>query len=254
MDSILSPSSADNAARNYNIIGVCFFKENVHINYCFNSLEDFHNHLNSNVLAYNLTSTDIIELVERYYVIFSTMRKWMALNVNVFENCTTEVEQDHLLSIIFPTKSSQQIKDDWMYLIANLIFYSQISNDDNYYRGEGYKIDRESSFTMHHLVQERYRALKNVCPFCKVSIFDNSSISVTCDHCPQVYCSDIHKQADKEWPSEFHKPRNIKKNHCCELKNKQMHFIKIIVKNNTSYTEDFPVPTRLPLDDINVSF
>ena len=171
----------------------------------------------------------------------------------MFENCKTEVEQDHLLSIIFPKKSSQQIKDDWMYLIANLIYYSQISNDDNYYRGEGYKIDREASFTMHHLVQERYRALKNVCPFCKQSIFDDSSISVTCDHCPQVYCSDIHKQADK-WPSEYNKPRNIKKNHCCELKNKQMHFINMIVKNNTSYTEDFPVPTRFPTDDINVSF
>ena len=252
MDSLLSPSSADNAARLNNIVGVVFFRENVQINYCFNSLEDFHNHLKS-LLDYNLTNNDIFRLVDRYYFIYSTMKKWMALNVNVYESSVHEDHQDQYLRIIFPGKSSDEIKGEWMYLIANLIFYSQISNDDSYHAGQGYKIDRESSFTQHHLVLDRYKALKEVCPFCKEPIVNVSSIPVTCDHCPQVYCCESHKQEDK-WPSVYQKPLNIKKNHCCELKNKQMQYINLIVKNNLSYTEDFPVSTRLPIDDNNSSF
>jgi hypothetical protein len=245
----VSLSSVDNIAKLNKNIGVVFFKDIVKINYCFDSIEQFHNQLINTVVIYNLSYNDVVELIENYHVIYKTMKTWMASNVNVFETCNNDNEQITLLSQIFPGKSGGgvQVKEEWMFNIANLIYYSHIVNNDSY-NGEGYIIDRESSFTIHHLVSDRYTALKEFCPFCKETIALNSRTKVTCDHCPQQYCNETHKQDDK-WPPNSNKPRNIKKNHCCDLKNKQFHYINMIVKNNLSYTEDFPIPTRLPVDN-----
>ena len=243
----VSQSSVDIATRRNNIIGVVFYKENVQINYFFESIQDFHNLLIHKVLNYTLSYFNVVDLIENYYSIYITMKKWMAIHVDVFESCNSDDEQIDLLSQIFPGKTGVQVKEEWMYYIANLIYYSQIINDDRF-NGEGYKIDRESAFTIHHLVSERYKALKLICPYCKEDIIAGSSTTVVCDHCPQHYCNETHKQEDK-WPVDSNKPRNVKKNHCCELKNKQIHYINMIVKKNISYTEDFPVPTRLPLDN-----
>ena len=246
----VSQSSVEIATRRNNIIGVVFYRENVQINYFFESLQHFHDLLINQILNYTLTNSDVIDLIENYHVIYITMKRWMALHVDVFENCKSDDEQIDLLNQIFPLKSGVQVKEEWMYVILNLIYYSHIINDDRF-NGEGYKIDRESAFTIHHLVSERYTALKMICPFCKENIVVGSSSTVVCDHCPQHYCNETHKQDDK-WPVNSNVPRNVKKNHCCELKNKQIHYINMIVKKNISYTEDFPVPTRLPIDNESI--
>jgi hypothetical protein len=206
-------------------------------------VEHFHSYLTDNVYDLSLTYDEIIDCISNYHLLFKTMKKYqIANNMSSFGSVFIDDQQNLLLNAIFPDSSAEDIKIQWMYYIINLILYSQIHNDDRY-NGEGYKIKRGPSFTIHDLIYERSLSMKNKCPVCK-DIIAHSNISIQCDLCPQVYCTSECKQTDLLIQSFT--PRHIKKNHCCNLKNKELFFSNIFVNNDLSYTEELPISTRFP--------
>ena len=192
-----SSYSAEEAAKLNNSIMVTCFNKSIALIYKYDSVEDFHNQLNQSILNFDLTDNDITDMLCEYNSISKTINTWMILNnkPNLFYNITDE-DQTTILDEIFPTKKANFIKTLWMQIITNLILYQQISNNGSCYGFEGYRITRESSFTVHHLMERNRNYALCVFSLCKKMIGEETDINeaVNYDHCRQMYCCESHKQ------------------------------------------------------------